>query len=133
MLSHRLRHIANNVFHFRKYCPFRINLLTLLFISHVLHRCCVVFAITFVMKISHESMNNVKPCCFIYNIVIDRSHVRFEGMFVKKNGSITGFMSNVTLLQVFWDCFWLFWVIDSVLCGDVDPYFTVKKVIIRDK
>jgi hypothetical protein len=27
-------------------------------------------------------MNNVKPCCFIYNIVIDRSHVRFEGMFV---------------------------------------------------
>ncbi len=27
-------------------------------------------------------MNNVNPCCFIYNIVIDRSHVRFKGMFV---------------------------------------------------
>jgi hypothetical protein len=33
----------------------------------------------------------------------------------------------VTLLQLFWNCFWLFWVVDSVLCGDVDPYFMVKK------
>jgi hypothetical protein len=27
-------------------------------------------------------MNNVKPCYFINNIVIDRSHIRFECMFV---------------------------------------------------
>ncbi len=102
-------------------------------ISHVLHRRCVVFAVTFVTKISHESMKNVKPCCFIYNIVIDRSHVGLRVCLSTstskgvKNGSMTGFMSNVTLLQLFWNCFGLFWVVDRVLCGDVDPYFTVKK------
>ncbi len=29
-------------------------------------------------------------------------------------------------MQLFWNSFWLFWVNDSNLCGDVDSYVTVK-------
>jgi hypothetical protein len=35
-----------------------------------------------------------------------------------KNGSMTGFMSSVILVQLFWNTFWLFWVDDSVLGGE---------------
>ncbi len=34
-----------------------------------------------VTKISHESMNNINPCCFIQNVVFFRSHMRLECMF----------------------------------------------------
>jgi hypothetical protein len=36
-----------------------------------------------------------------------------------KNGSMTGFMSSVILVQLFWNTFWLFWVDDSILGGDL--------------
>ncbi len=51
-------------------------------ISDAFHRRCVVFAATSVTKTFHESVNNPKPRWIIDNIMIDRSHVGFEGMFV---------------------------------------------------
>jgi hypothetical protein len=66
--------------------------------------------------------------------MINRSHIRFEGMFVNiypkgvKNGSMTGFMSNLTLLYLLWNCIWLGCVVDNILCGeDEGPYFVAKK------
>jgi hypothetical protein len=32
---------------------------------------------------------------------------------------MTGFISSVILVQLFWNSFWLFWVDDSVLGGDL--------------
>ncbi len=36
-----------------------------------------------------------------------------------KNGSMTGFMSSVILVQLFWKSLSFFWSDDSVLCGDL--------------
>jgi hypothetical protein len=37
-----------------------------------------------------------------------------------KNGSMTGSISNDTLTRFFWNCFWLLWVVVSILNGDMD-------------
>ncbi len=79
-------------------------------------------------------MNNVKPCYFINNIAVDRSHIRFECMFVNvylegcKEWEHDGFYVQCDSFAIVLELFWLFWVVDSVLCGDVDPYdLMVKK------
>jgi hypothetical protein len=41
-------------------------------------------------------------------------------------------MSSVILVQLFWNSFWLFWVDDSILCGDLDSYVTVKKRLLLE-
>ncbi len=47
--------------------------------------------------------------------------VRFSVLTTKgvKNGSMTGFMSSVILVQLFWKSLSFFWSDDSVLCGDL--------------
>jgi hypothetical protein len=58
--------------------------------------------------------------------VIDGCHIRLEGVFLwstskaVKNGSMAGFISNENLTQLFWNCFWLFLVVDSILREDMD-------------
>ncbi len=52
-------------------------------------------------------------------------NVHLEGC---KEWEHDGFYVQCDSLQLFWNCFWFFFLVDNVLGGDVDPYdLMVKK------
>ena len=141
VIPRRLCNISNSVFHIGKYCIFSINTLTLLWWPTITQASLPMSSIGIVLFLPSllQQKIPIKVWTMLSHVIslitlwlteaVKGFSICLSTSTLKdvKNGSMMGIMSNVTLLQLFWNCFWIFWVVDSVLCRDVDPYDLMVK------